>query len=419
MRSLVLLGAFILLSSTAMAAEPGTVVVGEISGEAEVTPSGGSAHPLLPGEKILEQDRIYTGFDSKVELKFSDGTVVVVQELTDMMVGSFRTGEGQAKTRLWLRAGELDAKVKPSSAGKNDFHIKTPTTTCSVRGTNPIVTTALGFTSVSFITGYGGVSDDPSGARTDTSAGQQAQNDDAEDLSSSSDLARDDSQGADGVNGLTAAERNSSSSSLLPGDTVVARGDIAGSSAGTGGSFQTFSEGATADALTPPPTVRAERVPQTITARNSVPEVIDFGEITRIFSIAPSALHDGPNSVKDVNISVSFTKASQTGSSPRFDRIEMFLTNPDGIGVKLVDLGTYSAGADPFQGTVSFDQSSPLAINASPDAVPIEAIFQPVGSLDALNGGVVVGDWKLGIGNRDSTGTTPLRFDGAVLQVTH
>lgn len=432
MRALVLLGVLSLLPPALRAEGTATVVVGQVAGEVEVTPAGASdSHVLQPGEKIQEQDRVYTGFDSKVELQFSDGTVVVVQELTDMKVASFRTDEGKAKTRIWLRAGELDAHVKPATKGSNDFHIKTPTTTCSVRGTNPVVCTALGMTSVSFVTGHGQVGDDASGTATDTSAPDGAANDPGGGgLESSSDQARSNSQGGGGVNGLTRAE-TSTSASLFGGDTTIARGDVGGAAGGTGTSIQTFSDDAMVTALLPPatpattgaPATPPVPAPQTLISRNTQLQIIDSGDLFRVFTFDPGALNGRPNVIQDVNVSVTFSKASAIAGSPRFDNIQMQLSNPDGVTVQLVALNTFLPGNNPaVSTTISFDQDAANQLGTTNFDLPVTGSFRPVGNLDDFDGRTVAGNWGLIVANTDSTGagvSEPLRYEGAVLEVTH
>jgi hypothetical protein len=114
----------------------GDVEVMEISGEVDVSPGGDDSKiaPLKKGAKVNTWDRIITGLGSKLKLRFADGTIVDVGELTDMKVNCFIDAGDAVQTRLWLRAGEVtlssDSKERPSG-----FEVKTPTSVCGRRGT--------------------------------------------------------------------------------------------------------------------------------------------------------------------------------------------------------------------------------------------------------------------------------------------
>ena len=75
--------------------ERGVKVV-EVTGEVEIERAAppGEVLALLGGETIQERDRIFTGFESTARLSFADGTTIVVEELTDMKVGTYRHGAG-------------------------------------------------------------------------------------------------------------------------------------------------------------------------------------------------------------------------------------------------------------------------------------------------------------------------------------
>lgn len=413
MRPIRFLFLLILVPAPAMAG----IEVGAVEGEVELTPaSGGDPRALATGDQVEEQDRIYTGFQSTAELRFSDGTVVVVRELTDMKVGSFRTGGQASSTRLWLRAGEIDAHVRPHPGG-NDFRIKTPTTTCSVRGTNPVVTTALGTTQVSFLTGYGAVTDDTTGFSSDTTASQQASNDPDSGLQSDADLAQQESQGNTGVTGLTPAE-TSTTASMVPGETVVARGDVATTSGGAVAGSQTFVNasvaemtgiGGTSPAVPPAP------VPQfSVQKVNSQMVSAGFGFTIRTFDFATIDLAGRPDVVKDVNFSVTFAKGDDV-TPPEFDQLQMSLQAPGALATTLIAFMAFEPGTDPFQGTIRFDDQASQGVIVDPTR-PVEGTFQPQGSLGVFNGRPVTGQWLVVIGN--DSAASPVQFESATLEIT-
>ncbi|WKZ80727.1 MAG: FecR domain-containing protein [Fimbriimonadaceae bacterium] len=118
-------------------ARPGRVEVLAVVGEVELSPGGDDsrAYELKPGDRINRWDRIVTGMDSSVKLRFEDGTVVDVSELTDMKVLCFIDAGAAVQTRLWIRGGEISASVNRSVERPSSFDVKTPTATCGVRGT--------------------------------------------------------------------------------------------------------------------------------------------------------------------------------------------------------------------------------------------------------------------------------------------
>lgn len=126
---------FVTLIAGAAVAAP-VAQVRRIEGDAELLRAGsGEPIPLEVGVGLTEDDRIYTGMDSAVELVFADASVVKVNELTDMKIAAFRPGDDAVRTRLWLKAGEVSAEVTHGGQTRSDFQIRTPTATCSVRGT--------------------------------------------------------------------------------------------------------------------------------------------------------------------------------------------------------------------------------------------------------------------------------------------
>lgn len=406
------------LLSTSIHAVAGAIEVGVITGEVELTPgAGGDPRPLSTGDRIEEQDRIYTGFDSTAELRFSDGTVVVVRELTDMKVGSFRVGDEAASTRLWLRAGEVDAHVRPLARGQNDFRIQTPTTTCSVRGTNPVVTTALGTTYVSFITGYGEVTDEVTGLSSDTGASQEARNDSEGGLQNNADLEQQSSQGSTGVTGLTAAE-TSTTASMVPGETVVSRGDVATNTGGAAASSQTFVSDAVAEMAGIGVTVPGPPAPPpppafSIAKLNAQATSAGFGFLLRSFDFDATDLAGRQDVVQDVNFSVTFAKGNDV-TPPEYHLLQMSLQAPGALATTLIAFNAFQPGTDPFSGTIRFDDQATQGVVVDP-TTPVEGTFQPQGSLALFNGRAVTGQWLVVIGN-DST-ASPVQFESATLEI--
>lgn len=116
---------------------PGKVEILEVVGDVSVSPGGddSKSKALKPGDGINEWDRIVTGMDSKAKLRFPDGTIVDVGELSDMKVACYIDAAAAVQTRLWLRGGEVTASVNKSGERPSSFEVKTPTSVCGTRGT--------------------------------------------------------------------------------------------------------------------------------------------------------------------------------------------------------------------------------------------------------------------------------------------
>lgn len=112
-----------------------SVTVVDVVGDVEVIPYSGSARPLEKGDTIEGGDRIYTSLDSYAVVRFADGHIARVNELSDLLVSHLGNDGDSIQTRLELKAGDIAVNIGISSTLKSDFNIKTPTATCSVRGT--------------------------------------------------------------------------------------------------------------------------------------------------------------------------------------------------------------------------------------------------------------------------------------------
>ena len=131
--------------ATAPAApDAGKVTVVSVSGSAQkfVAANGKKWLPLKAGDALAELTLIRTGFGAKVVLRFADRSEVVVNNGTKMGIGEFRTKGEQTKTRLGLKYGTIRASVD-TSKGPQDFQVRTPVATLSVRGTPSTSATVL------------------------------------------------------------------------------------------------------------------------------------------------------------------------------------------------------------------------------------------------------------------------------------
>ena len=116
--------------SPAIAEEP-LYIVGAAEGQAAVLPEGAeNAAPLKKGMPLLRGDRLLTGEGGRVEFSGKSGTVVRLEENTQVALG---TGAG-AETRFFVKIGRFLAKFQKAPRGDR-YRVKTPVAVASVRGT--------------------------------------------------------------------------------------------------------------------------------------------------------------------------------------------------------------------------------------------------------------------------------------------
>ena len=118
--------------------EPRTdaATVAQSSGETRLMRPSALLMPLRPDEIVRSGDRVLTGADGRVELRFLDGGVMVVQPNSDFKVEAFRYDASGEKGFFALAKGALRA-VSGAIGKRNqaDYRLTTPTATIGIRGT--------------------------------------------------------------------------------------------------------------------------------------------------------------------------------------------------------------------------------------------------------------------------------------------
>lgn len=128
------LAAATLIAAAQLAAAP-QAVLSKISGKVEVKPAGTSAWvPATEGMSISTLTTVSTGFDATVTIVI-DKTTIAVKPLTRMTVDKLVEDQGKVTTSCYLRVGSVQASVKSAEGVKQDFKVKSPYSTASVRGT--------------------------------------------------------------------------------------------------------------------------------------------------------------------------------------------------------------------------------------------------------------------------------------------
>lgn len=126
MRSLLL--CLSLLSSTAFA-QPACEVVA-VSGEAQRV----DGKALAVGDKLDVGATLRTGSNGRVRLKFTDGSVLVLADKSQLRIEAFSASASQPRAaELLLELGLIGQRVTPSAGGS--WKVRTPTAVTAVRGT--------------------------------------------------------------------------------------------------------------------------------------------------------------------------------------------------------------------------------------------------------------------------------------------
>lgn len=209
------------------------VRVDKVEGEVEFLRDGaeGGATPLSGGEVLGENDRLYTGMESQATLSFPDGSTVVVKELTDMKIATLDQKGDAVKTRLWLKAGEVSAEVTHDRPVAADFQIKTPTATCSVRGTQFTVRHTVQGTFTYTSQGQVATSSG-SGQTSNAGAGQENQSGEDGEMNDDSELNSDEAHSNTNAGGVTGDEADSSDGEFQTVTPPVNVADVSNPSGG-------------------------------------------------------------------------------------------------------------------------------------------------------------------------------------------
>jgi hypothetical protein len=125
----------LLVSGLSVPAFAQTAVIRELSGTVEVRRSpasgwtrAGTGMSLEPGMSIS------TGFRSTALIELGNSSIAV-RPLTRMSIEELAASQNSEDVTLFLRAGQIRAKVIPPAEGKSNFQVRSPVITASVRGT--------------------------------------------------------------------------------------------------------------------------------------------------------------------------------------------------------------------------------------------------------------------------------------------
>ncbi|MCX7874185.1 MAG: FecR family protein, partial [Caldimicrobium sp.] len=133
---------FLILNATLLQAKPVGKVTG-IEGVAEVLRGGKiPAIPLKLNDLIYEKDVLRTKSGAKLEITFTDGSVLRVAQRSRVDISEYLLEEAN-RAVLEVKRGTVQAQVNPELSKKieqdpkkHKFEIKTPVAVAGVRGTD-------------------------------------------------------------------------------------------------------------------------------------------------------------------------------------------------------------------------------------------------------------------------------------------
>lgn len=116
--------------------QPAAAEVISISGVANLQ-NNELATPLSLGQKLTVGAKLVTGKNSKVIIKFADGTITQLASNSVLILDtlSLYSGGAMADTKLRLQQGQVETRANPKAVRGNQLQVITPTAIAAVRGT--------------------------------------------------------------------------------------------------------------------------------------------------------------------------------------------------------------------------------------------------------------------------------------------
>lgn len=126
-----------LIAAPRLAAASKTAQVSALEGKAVKSHLSANPLPLEIGTPVAQGDTIATEADTRLELKFSDGSALRVGPSAKLQLTEAHFGGGPAKRKMTARLffGNLWAKVTSVIQGDQKFQVETENAVAGVRGT--------------------------------------------------------------------------------------------------------------------------------------------------------------------------------------------------------------------------------------------------------------------------------------------
>ena len=105
------------------------------TGEVTYRIGQGPLQPVTAGMKLPRGAELRTDVDADVRLKFADGTIMRLDEMTWVLIAELLTRESRQAVTVELELGRISATINPKKAFQTDFKVTLPSGTLSCRGT--------------------------------------------------------------------------------------------------------------------------------------------------------------------------------------------------------------------------------------------------------------------------------------------
>jgi hypothetical protein len=129
------IGLLALLVASGEAGAQSRAVLSTVTGKVEIQMPGETAWtPATAGMEVPLKATISTGFNGRAVLQIGASTVNV-GPVTRLRLDELSTQNNVVKTNLSMPVGRIRAEVKSTGGAKNDFTVRSPLSTASVRGT--------------------------------------------------------------------------------------------------------------------------------------------------------------------------------------------------------------------------------------------------------------------------------------------
>lgn len=91
------------------------------------------------GNKIFEKDRLKTGKESEIVMALPDGSIVVVEEESEVSLAELNTKESAPQTQVEILSGNISFSAQKQVHQKSSFSFKTKHAVAAIRGTSGVV----------------------------------------------------------------------------------------------------------------------------------------------------------------------------------------------------------------------------------------------------------------------------------------
>lgn len=118
---------------------PAAGVVVMVVGQVTATGRAGGGHPLQRRSNIFSGETIVTGKDSRVQIRFSDGSLISLQEGSQFRIENFsykQENKGDNATYQLLKGGMRTISGAVGKVNRDEYKVETPVATIGIRGTD-------------------------------------------------------------------------------------------------------------------------------------------------------------------------------------------------------------------------------------------------------------------------------------------